>query len=525
MHQALLVCDILLETFKHVNEINWEDPSVMPSVPTRAKLSVRRSLAALAATCKTFYEPAMNELWADVDGLNPLLGCVTRLRPMIYCPPMRAWRDPLDFGDIEPLSANEVHQFLRHAARVRFMRFESATTRDFRFLSVLPQNESMFPSLQSFTASLPCPTRYLHLFLSPALRRCGLEATDLDLKLIATRCVALEHLSMVLAKYSTIADRVSALSDGIRLCKRLVTLYCRCLPLDWAAWEHLSNLSGLLTLTTHMDNVVPSPSDFNNITLGPFLNLTTLSFQAHTAVYFTTLMQYSEFPSLKKIGLNFNLLPLADAERLFHVLSQCKACQTLEHVNIQGFGPGDLNSDSSWTEITQFRCPQLRTLMLRFPGCSIHLDNGHLLKAMSCWPQIRFLALEDMRYREATITFHGLLTALRQCPLLKDLSLLINMVNLDVDPTAESLRNTSLQTWDVRSAVVVDAEAVARVIFSLLPRFASSYINSPPSRFRYASVWDNVWNHLRRFKSSPVLDFQDEDEDAEIWTRLQDTLC
>jgi hypothetical protein len=89
MHQALLVCDILLETFKHVNEINWEDPSVMASVPTRAKLSVtRRSLAALAATCKTFYEPAMNELWADVDGLNPLLGCVTRLRPMIYCPPM-----------------------------------------------------------------------------------------------------------------------------------------------------------------------------------------------------------------------------------------------------------------------------------------------------------------------------------------------------------------------------------------------------------------------------------------------------
>jgi len=27
----------------------------------------------------------MNELWADIDGLNPLLGCVTRLRPISYC--------------------------------------------------------------------------------------------------------------------------------------------------------------------------------------------------------------------------------------------------------------------------------------------------------------------------------------------------------------------------------------------------------------------------------------------------------
>lgn len=83
MHQVLLVCDILLEIFKHVNDIDYQEYSNAMAPMTRAK-----ALAALAATCKTFYEPAMNELWAGVDGLNPLLGCVTRLRPMIYCPPM-----------------------------------------------------------------------------------------------------------------------------------------------------------------------------------------------------------------------------------------------------------------------------------------------------------------------------------------------------------------------------------------------------------------------------------------------------
>ncbi|KAJ8584599.1 hypothetical protein M405DRAFT_746684, partial [Rhizopogon salebrosus TDB-379] len=34
-------------------------------------------LAALARTCKTFHDPAMNLLWAELDDLDPLLGCVT----------------------------------------------------------------------------------------------------------------------------------------------------------------------------------------------------------------------------------------------------------------------------------------------------------------------------------------------------------------------------------------------------------------------------------------------------------------
>ncbi|KAG1733764.1 hypothetical protein EDD22DRAFT_362802 [Suillus occidentalis] len=489
MHRALLVCEILLEIFKHVSHDPWTSTT-----------RTRRFLAALAATCKTFYEPAMNELWAEIDGLNPQLGCVTRLHSKIYCEE-RTWRNPPHFGNIEPLSANEAHQFLLHAARVRSMHFESATIRNLRLLSVLPPNESMFPRLQAFRASYPCPSRYLHLFLSPTLRCCDLEATDLDLKLIVTRCPGLEDLSVVLAD-STIANRVSV-SDSIRLCKRLVTLYCRYLPLDWAAWEHLSNLSSLLTLATHMGNVVPSPSDLNRITLGPFLNLTTLLFKADTAACITTLIEHSEFPSLKQIDLYFKQLPLADAERLCHALSQCKACQTLEYIRIQSYGTEVWDTDSSWTASTQFCCcSQLRALQLEFPYCSANLDNDHLLEAMSCWPHIRFLALEDTSYREATITFRGLLTALRQCPLLTDLRLLIDMVNLDVDPTAESFRHTSLQLLDVRSAEVVDTEAVAHILFSMLP--CVHKIRNSPIDFGRADAWRKVRNHLDHLKSSAV---------------------
>jgi hypothetical protein len=58
----------------HVNRIRFSD----------TKSLLRKSLAALAVTCKAFSEPAMDLLWADIDQLEPLLGCVTRLHPLIY---------------------------------------------------------------------------------------------------------------------------------------------------------------------------------------------------------------------------------------------------------------------------------------------------------------------------------------------------------------------------------------------------------------------------------------------------------
>lgn len=77
MHRALHICEILLEIFAHVN-------TVQNSCSYQQEAFARKSLVALAATCKTFYEPAMNELWAVMYGLTPLLGCVTRIYPVIY---------------------------------------------------------------------------------------------------------------------------------------------------------------------------------------------------------------------------------------------------------------------------------------------------------------------------------------------------------------------------------------------------------------------------------------------------------
>jgi hypothetical protein len=63
MHRTLLVSEILREIFFH---------------------STNKSLAALARTCKAFYDTAMDMLWAKIHNIDPLLGCVERLHPRIY---------------------------------------------------------------------------------------------------------------------------------------------------------------------------------------------------------------------------------------------------------------------------------------------------------------------------------------------------------------------------------------------------------------------------------------------------------
>ncbi|KAG1869398.1 hypothetical protein DFJ58DRAFT_63192 [Suillus subalutaceus] len=284
MHRALLLPDVLLEIFGSLRfpdrRLSW------------------RCFAALATTCKAFHEPAMNGLWADIEDLDALLGCVTRLHPIIYQKStyFHGWSSQ----GLEPLSELEAHQFLRHATRVCSIRIESDT--HFHLLSIFPNETCLFPRLMSVSFMLQHPTNYWHLFLSPMLRCCYQESIHTD---FISRCAVLEHL-LIESFDQDIADELSSLSDSVRSCKRLVTLTGP--PLDLAAWEHLSNLHTLVGVVIgKTGRRISSPKlDLNNhnLNFAPFLNLATLYFRSDTAVYITTLMQHSEFPSLKEFSMD-----------------------------------------------------------------------------------------------------------------------------------------------------------------------------------------------------------------------------
>jgi hypothetical protein len=416
--------------------------------------------------------------------------------PFISSPLFVQQRAP-NWSGVEPISEHEAHQFLRYAARVRYL--SVGTEVHLHLLTVFPILEArMFPRLLALEWK-PDTNTMLHLFLSPTLRRCALTDVHSDSKSIGTLCHGLESLS-IWGEVTLEAYDLSLLSESVRSCKRLKHL--RCPSLDSAAWKYLSNLPTLVTLAI-CNGPYNALLDRDNIILAPFLNVTALTFHSRSATDIITIIQHSEFPSLKEFGATVDDLPWSDSEQLFHALARCKACHTLEIIHVDVFYPATERSDGTSTAIRQLLCfPQLRALRLSIQSF-IHIDNDVLLEAMPSWPHIRSLELYSQRLRvfqpegpPPTVTFRGLFAVLRLCPNLQALWLDIDAVNIDIDPENESFQHTSLQELDVCSSIAEDPERVTRIISTMLPRISTVIYN--PTPFTSRGVWDEVNTRLRK---------------------------
>ncbi|KAJ8596818.1 hypothetical protein M405DRAFT_804906 [Rhizopogon salebrosus TDB-379] len=408
---------------------------------------------------------------------------------------------------VQPLSKRESTQFLRHASRVRSLSINGY--RDgapliahyhLHLLSVLPIETRMFPRLLSLSWMVrPPDSRLLSLFLSPTLRHCYLLNVHCDLKPIARRCDVLESLAVAPANAPMTTRDISMLSDTVRSCRRLVKL--RCPPLNSAAWKYLSNLPTLVTLTVNG----PGADDLlGQDNFSPFLNLKILSvylgtLHFATAKNITTFIRHSEFPSLKEFHLQaINDLPWRQVERLLHALSQCNACQTLECAEICFSDPEALEHVANPLLVVKqlLSFTQLRRLSLDIGG-SIFLDNDLLLEAMSSWPHIESLELDDQHRYQPTVTFRGLLTALQKCLHLHTLRVFMDAVDIDIDPKAESFQHPSLRTLHLGVSPVRDAEAVTVIISSMLPHVGEVVYHENIGE--NSRVWSEVNKRLQSF--------------------------
>lgn len=480
MHQALLVPEVLLEIFAHVND--------MESESCTTPRSTQKNFAALAVTCKAFYEPTTEFLWAEINQLEPLLGCVTRLHPLVYRSGIK-WDQPWAKG-LEPLSAHEIRQFLRHSACIRTLSIVSDYP--FHLISIILES-CVLPKLKSLTLSI----KYLDFFLPHTLHRCHLLTVNGGLRSVVTRCTALEHLSirpLTPSVDDSTADELSLLSDKISQCTQLVTL--RCPMLNWAAWMHLSYLPTLLRVhIKREENVHPYlPLEQDIVNLSPFLNITILSFDLHNATYLITLMQHSQFPSLKDFRLSVTGMHSEEAEQLFSVLTHLKACQTLETLTIFSYHD-DL--DIFVEAIPHLLCfKQLRFLHLNFFAC-ICLDDDILVDAMTAWSHIRRLEIIDSCYHPSPVTLHKLFSMLQLCPQLEILRIAVDTTVIDIDPDDDpTFQHTTLHTLELRTSEsqIENAETLALIIFTWLPHVDQVLDDS--------EIWGEVNMHLTNLSSA-----------------------
>lgn len=496
MHPALFLSKVLREIFLHLYQIPGLNSGLSPEMRmSEAFFVLQKSLAALARTCKTFYEPAMELLWGDLDGITPLLGCVPTLYPIIGG---KRWKDfsCLPVG-IKPLSKHKTLHFMRHAARVRVLRM---TANHLYFLRVLEASEtSLFPKLWSLSLSEMPDARHVQFLLSPALRRFRIKTLSSDIPSFVARCAALEDLVIKSPYYNT-AYELSLPSDIVRSCKQLVNLSCN-IPLNWAAWKHLSDTPTLRTVDIR--GGVLSPFNYR-LKFAPFIELTALSLFSDTTTDITALLLHSEFPSLQSFNMWARGCTRAEAEQFFRALAQCKASRTLKHIEIDCHAQSqpDEQLGMSLTVIRQFLCfTQLETLRIHVHH-PIYIDDDLLVEAMSSWPHICSLILMG-HLRQPTVTFRGLFAALRFCPHLHTLQVMIDTsMSIDIGPAAESFQHTSLRKLRVgaSSLAAAEVEAVARIILSVIP--CADLVTDWGLR---GSLWHEVNRRIQAFRSSPAL--------------------
>ncbi|KAG1806257.1 hypothetical protein EV424DRAFT_1544087 [Suillus variegatus] len=266
--------------------------------------------------------------------------------------------------------------------------------------------------------------------------------------------------------------------------------------LDWAAWKHVSCLPTLLRLIIDEGLSDPPSLSKQDIVSLSFLNITSFSFRRlYDAADIITVMQHSQFPSLKEFEFEACFLSSEEAEQLFHALSHCKACRTLEEIFIFSYDDGFMGKDESLTPIPHLLCfTQLRTLKLMLNNFHIYLDNDMLLQAMSSWPHIRTLEIEESDTL-SEVTLRGLFTALGLCPQLHTLRFSVNLATIDIDPDTEPIQHTSLRSLDLEKSKlqIADAETLARIISAWLP-----CVDQVRSIFSLS--WGEVNRHLRSLR-------------------------
>ncbi|KAH7913860.1 hypothetical protein BJ138DRAFT_1111102 [Hygrophoropsis aurantiaca] len=496
MHRALIISEIL-------NEIIAYFPGS------------DKALVALAATCRTFQDPALAVRWKrlyDFKSLIPLF-------------PSDLWRELHPFNIEEsdpsfyefrrlPLNEDWIH-FEQYTSRVRQIEihceaFEGMvrfmTTLSMRYLyNPSHAQRHLFPNLRELVwhsqdiTELP----FVTLFFPPSLRSLALQFDDDDerapslLLLLESQCLALTPLRM----YGCLgSDSVFSRALESRSCRQLESLDCG--EIDELALWHLSQLPTLKDLSVRLPDLIST-----HMVCGDwFVKLQTLSLTADDMTPIISFLQLAPL-SLKGIKIHVMVAGVSPSLSPSQVLSTissrlCHKVLTNIRIRVALCQPRfEITLD-----ITALRplClfSKLRSIHIdRF--CSFELNDDDLTELATAWPLLEELTLGPNRgwQRTSGITFKGLATLLRACPLLHTLALVIDATRLcDISLTGSEVLNDRIETLLLGDSIIERPAAVALILddlfWSLKHVDAWLMTDRADEKLRYTPLWDEVNSHL-----------------------------
>ncbi|KAG2038350.1 hypothetical protein BDR03DRAFT_918573 [Suillus americanus] len=484
-----------------IAELRWNifDLVAPPNIPVSTAgeisefLNMKKTLLALALTCKSFTEPALDLLWRHLDGLEPLIRCL----------PQSLWkqnRKKLEFQ--RTMTLDDWSIFCKYNYRVRSLlnqchqRYSKDTicgTKVWRALSRPPFSLPLLPNLTSLTwANTSDKTfQYVQLFVTPKLTMLHISTAYYGrftfgsskqsiFSSIAKSCPSISDLGFDFGRNrDEYTESVGDTSTVLRLWSHLTSV--RTGTISEATILHLSKLPSLRVLKFTLPSTSISTDAQKLLQRPVFCALQELE------VTFNSLVILDAF--LEKLTITPKVLSFAitrgvGSERalpgLISRLSDVCTHSSLQEVRLSITGqPAYYNASieaAAFQPLFAFR--NLRKLDFE-PGafCTVQMDDASLLQMAKAWPYLEELCLSKhgSRYK---VTPHAFVLLLRHCPRLHSVAVPINWSTIDVhtippDIPYQGFSQKALSNLFVGNSNIMRPTSIAAFISAIAPNVRS----------------------------------------------------
>ncbi|KAG1732228.1 uncharacterized protein EDB91DRAFT_1030907, partial [Suillus paluster] len=453
--------------------------------------STSDTLAALARTCRTFKEPALDTLWENINGFEPLISCLPEGVSSMEQGKLTLQR-PLLIGEWRIIS--------QYAQRIRFLDVSSTELDiiddrvvqalisapspapllpNLRGLVWLDDRECFFPLLRTLIVSTITSINLGFGSNSPTFAKSALFAS------LGARCPSIQELNCI---YNGDSEESSdAISEA--LCGLLELVRLETGILNAQALLHLASLPLLKSLhfsvnTNDIDEMQPnSTPTFSS-------QLDQVHITAPSPPVLTYCLDNVRFLSCRSAILcvdhdysNLQMLydPL-DIPELIVSFSEC-FCHTLEELHFIFEFEFDSLFDDALTDPSFALGFDVIAPLLSFSHltdlrldwmCTSAIDDASLKTMAQSWPQLEkfWFGCAARWLIPPSITFIGLAHLIHHCPRLCHIEMPFSAYpidDIDSEPFFKTIPNGKITEIDVGISPIVDPIAVACQLHMLLP--------------------------------------------------------
>ncbi|KAJ6559832.1 hypothetical protein B0H19DRAFT_1260520 [Mycena capillaripes] len=492
-------------------------------------------LAALARTCKTFQDPALDLLWSHQR--NTMMN-------LLMCMPDDLWHSPVTTDvkllDVSrPITATDWERPRTYMRRVKVFAYNIQTMPSPQLLEAMNlcfPGEHFFPNLQKFYWSTPKTPHspYIGPFLSPKITRTILAFgdSDRDLSLLPTVAIKCPNITDVTIYCPIREDMRGCVLQNISLfvlgLAAIESLFIW--DLDQAAFEYLAQLSTVKSLE------IGRPDSFNpscKICEGDvFLSLRRLKFNSIAPEFIARFLHPFSHSPLVSLAINVEPTALA-APGIYSFIAENCPRATLRDLCV---GSTELVvSTNRQAQPQVIRDNMIRpflglatlTSLCLYSRDGFDLDDSTLSDMAASWPEIERLDLMVLSNYDGftpRATLRSLYAFARHCPRLTTLKIVFDATVVPSTDDAElvqgALKCLSLGRSSI-SAPIADVAAFLCGLFPALQELHTGYHvwesegDDEDDFLEDRLVYHRRWKQVERLLPAHVEDSDEEEEEQE----------